>query len=44
MTNFAAPELFDVDEDNDMETTRLTKQTDVYAFGCLYYAVCLDYF
>ena len=34
--NFAAPELFD--GDNDDAAIR-TKESDVYAFGCLYYEV-----
>ena len=50
--NFAAPELFgicatcgeiDCEEvhDGDEEQHKMkTKKTDVYAFGCLYYAVC----
>ena len=51
--HFAAPELFgmcatcgelDCEElhDGDEEQHKMkTKKTDVYAFGCLYYAVCV---
>ena len=45
--NFAAPELFgnwdeeeDVTEsDDDEQLTTRTQQSDIYAFGCLYYEV-----
>ena len=49
--NFAAPELFGVcvncgqsacsgrHGDRDVQHTSKTMETDVYAFGCLYYAV-----
>ena len=50
MLNFTAPELFvksDKHDQSDLDTLyehddmrdRKTMQTDVYAFGCLYYAV-----
>jgi hypothetical protein len=40
--NFAAPELFEYTDDNtdDSEnSTARTQESDVYAFGCLYYEV-----
>ena len=43
--NFSAPELFGCFEDADdlsAEDSTRTQMTDVYAFGCLYYEVCLD--
>ena len=53
MLNFAAPELFDKSSNCDQPDAdgyevhvvghdRKTVQTDVYAFGCLCYAVSLD--
>ena len=51
MINFAAPELFDTSNNHDsppdvdsyeadnIQPSRKTMQTDVYAFGCLCYAV-----
>jgi serine/threonine protein kinase len=49
MLNFIAPELFIRSDQLDLDTCyehynmreRKTMQTDVYAFGCLYYAVGL---
>jgi len=43
--NFSAPELFGCFEDADdllAEDPTRTQMSDVYAFGCLYYEVCLD--
>ena len=44
--NYAAPELFVtqsegdvVYEDHDLQKGSKTVKTDIYAFGCLYYAV-----
>ena len=40
--NFAAPELFgyiDDDTDDIENSTARTQESDVYAFGCLYYEV-----
>ena len=40
--NFAAPELFgytDDDRDDRANSTARTQESDVYAFGCLYYEV-----
>ncbi|KAF8730341.1 hypothetical protein AX14_005640 [Amanita brunnescens Koide BX004] len=39
--NFAAPELFGIDDDEDFEPIR-TQKSDVYAFGCLYYEIHHD--
>ena len=46
MFNYAAPELFVMQfedderlEEHEVRGGRKTVQTDVYAFGCLYYAV-----
>ena len=50
--NFVAPELFgmcatcglfDCDGCQGEEKRRKTMETDVYAFGCLYYAVRMDF-
>ncbi|KAF8351824.1 kinase-like domain-containing protein, partial [Amanita rubescens] len=44
--NYAAPELFlaypESHEDHDTRGGRKTVKTDVYAFGCLYYAIFFD--
>jgi len=40
LTNFAAPELFD-DVGGDLDVQK-RMQIDVYAFGCLYYAIFFD--
>ena len=40
--NFAAPELFghiDDDTDDRASSAARTQESDVYAFGCLYYEV-----
>jgi serine/threonine protein kinase len=42
--NFAAPELFgdwdaENDAENDDQSMARTQQSDIYAFGCLYYEV-----
>ena len=48
MINFAAPEMFDKGADADghevhtIQSGRKTEQTDVYAFGCLCYAVSIN--
>ena len=44
--NFAAPELFGIpaegnSSDEYAQSTARTQKSDVYAFGCLYYEVCI---
>jgi hypothetical protein len=47
--NYAAPELFAPQNQSDSPSedhevlVRRTTQTDIYAFGSLYYAVCSNY-
>lgn len=43
--NFSGPELFGIFEDADdpsAENPTRTQVSDVYAFGCLYYEVCIN--
>ncbi|KAF8345152.1 kinase-like domain-containing protein [Amanita rubescens] len=40
--NFVAPELFGVEDDAEDDNMARTQQSDIYAFGCLYYEIHYD--